>query len=210
MAVQDIGLVLSNLTTQTINFLPNLLAGVILLVIGLVLGKVISRVVYELLDRVRLDYYISETHKPVVSVEGLFAAVTRWWIYLAFITAAVGVLQIAELTQWARTILGFIPNIIGAGVVMVVGYVLAEYIRGHIGAQGKLYAILTGKILFFFVLYVSIALALPILGISATLVNSILLVIIGSVGLGVAIALGLGLKDAVSEISKKWVRKVKV
>jgi len=210
MAVNDIGLVLSNLTTQTFNFIPNLVAGTILLVIGLVLGKVIGRVVYELLDRVRLDFYITESHKPVVSVEGLFAAITRWWIYLGFITAAVGVLQISELTQWSRTILGFIPNIIGAALVMVVGYVLAEYIRGHIGAPGKLYAILTGKVLFFFVLYVSIALALPILGISATLVNSVLLVIIGSVGLGVAIALGLGLRDAVSDISRRWVKKVKV
>ncbi len=210
MAVQDIGLVLSSLTTQTFSFLPNLLAAIILLVIGLVLGKVIGRVVYELLDRIKLDFYISETKKPVVSVEGLFSAISRWWIYLAFITAAVGVLQIAELTQWVRTILGFIPNIIGAAIVMVVGYVMAEYIRGHIGAPGKLYAILTGKILFFFVIYVAIAIALPILGISATLVNNILLVIIGSVGLGVAIALGLGLKDAVSDISRKWAKKVKV
>lgn len=210
MAVQDIGLVLSNLTTQTIGFVPNILAAAILLVIGLVLGKVISRVVYELLDRIRLDFYITETKKPLVSVEGLFAAITRWWIYLAFITAAVGVLQIAELTQILRTVVGFIPNIIGASIVMVVGYVLAEYIRGHIGASGKLYAILTGKVLFFLVLYVSIALALPILGVSATLVNSVLLVIIGSVGLGVAIALGLGLKEAVSEISKKWVKRVRV
>ncbi len=210
MAVEDIGLVLSNLTAQTVNFIPGLIGAVILLVIGLVLGKVMGRIVYEILDRVKLDFYITETKKPLVSVEGLFSAITRWWIYLAFITAAVGVLQIAELTQWVRTILSFIPNIIGAAVVLVVGYVLAEYIRGHIGSSGKFYALLTGKILFFFVIYVGIALALPILGVSATLINSILLVIIGSVGLGVAIALGLGLKDAVSDISRRWVRKVKV
>jgi len=210
MAVQDIGYVLSNLTTQTLGFVPNLLAATILLIIGLVLGKVIGRVVYEVLDRVRLDFYVSETHKPVVSVEGIFSAITRWWIYVAFITAAVGVLQIAELTQVLRSVLAFIPNIIGAAVILTVGYLLAEYIRGHIGASGKIYAILTGKILFFFVLYVSIAIALPVLGVSATLVNSILIVIIGSVGLGIAIALGLGLKDAVSDISRRWVKKVKV
>lgn len=210
MTVEDIGLVLSTLTTQTLTFIPNVIAATILLVIGLVLGKVISRIVYEVLDRVRLDFYITETHKPAVSVEGLFATITRWWVYVAFITAAVGVLQISELTQVLRSVLAFIPNIIGAAIIMVVGYVLAEYIRGHIGAQGKLYAILTGKILFFFVLYVSIALALPVLGVSATLVNNILLVIVASVGLGIAIALGLGLKDAVSDISRRWVKKVRV
>ncbi len=210
MAVQDIGLVLSSLTTSAVNFVPSLLAAVILLIIGLVLGKVIGRVVYELLDRIRLDFYVTETKKPAVSIEGIFAAIARWWIYLAFITAAVGVVQIPELTQILRTVVAFVPNIIGASIVLIVGYLLAEYIRGHIGSTGKIYAILTGKILFFFVLYVAVAIALPILGVSATLVNSILLVVISSVGLGIAIALGLGLKDAVSDLSKRWVRKVKV
>ena len=210
MAVQDIGLVLSKLTADTVNFVPNIVGAIILLVIGLVLGKVIGRVVYEVLDRLKLDFYITETKKPLVSVEALFSSISRWWIYLAFITAAVSVMQVAELTQWMREILGFVPKIIGASIILVVGYVMAEYIRGHIGSPGKAYALLTGKVLFFFVMYVAIALALPILGVSATLVNNILLVIIGSVGLGIAIALGLGLKDAVGDLSRRWVKKVKV
>ena len=74
----------------------------------------------------------------------------------------------------------------------------------------EIYASLVSKVLFFFIIYVAIALALPILGIPATLVNNILLVIIGSVGIGIAIALGLGLKDAVAIISKKYANKISV
>ena len=69
---------------------------------------------------------------------------------------------------------------------------------------------LTAKILFFFIIYVSIALALPVLGISSALVNSILLIIIGSVGLGTAIAIGLGMKNAVADVSQRYVKKLKV
>ena len=204
--------ILGELTTNTVAFLPNLVAAVILLVIGLVVGKVVGRVVKEVLDRVKLDYYITETHKPTISVSNLFAVISKWWIYLAFITAALSreVLGVTALSLWIADINSFIPRIIGAAVIMVVGYVLAEYIKSHLKKTQSLYAILVGKTLFFFVLYVSIALALPILGISAGLVNNILLVIIASVGLGFALAMGLGMKDAVSDVSKRYVKKLKV
>ncbi len=204
--------ILANLTAGAANFLPNLVSAVILLVIGLVVGKIVGRVVKEVLERVRLDYYVSETHKPAISLSALFSVIARWWIYLAFIAAALSrqVLGIDSLALWISEVQAFIPRIIGAAVIMVVGYVLAEYIRGHIKKGPTLYGALVGKVLFFFVLYVSVALALPILGISSALISNILLVIIASVGLGVALALGLGLKDAVSDVSKRYVKKMKV
>ncbi len=204
--------VLTNLTTGAVEFLPNLVSAVILLVIGLVVGKVVGRVVNEALDKMKLDYYVSETQKPVVHLSKLFSVVARWWIYLAFVAAALSreVLGITQLAIWVAEINAFIPRIIGASVILVVGYALGEYIKGHIKATKSLWGILVAKILFFFIIYVSIALALPVLGISATLVNNILLVIIGSIGLGVAIALGLGLREAVSDVSKRYVKNLSI
>jgi len=210
MAIESLATILSGLVDSTVAFLPNLVGAIILLVIGLIIGKIIGRVVKEILERVNLDYYVTESKKPAFSLTNIFALIARWWIYVAFIAAAVDVLGITALQMWMSDILRFIPNVVGAASVVVVGYVLAEYIRGHLKRTQQLYASVVGKILFFFIIYVAIAIALPILGISATLVNNILLVIIGSVGLGVAIALGLGLKDAVAEISKKYVKKMKI
>lgn len=210
MVLEEVGLVLTGLTSETVKFIPNLVGAIILLIIGLVLGKVFGRVVKELLDTLKVDYYVSETEKPTFSLSGLFALITRWWIYLAFTTAAISVLGITTLVSWATGVTAFIPKIIGAAVVLVVGYVLAEYIKNQLKKTNKIWAVLTGKIFFFFVMYVSIALALPILDVTSTLVSNILLVIITSVGIGVAIALGLGLKDAVSDISKRYVKKLRV
>lgn len=204
--------ILANLTTSTVEFLPNLISAIILLVIGLIVGKIVGRVVKEVLLRVKLDYYVSETKKPVYSMADIFSLISRWWIYLAFITAALSreVLGITYLASWVAEITAFIPRIIGASIILVVAFVMAEYIKNHIKKTNTLWSTVVGKVLFFFVMYVAVALALPILGVSSTLVDNILLVIIGAVGLGTAIALGLGLKDAVSEISKKYVRKIKV
>jgi len=159
---------------------------------------------------VNLDYYVTENKKPVLSLTDIFVVITRWWIYLAFVAAAVSVLKITELTLWVRQILNFIPNIVGAALIMAAGYVIAEYIKTHIKKTGTLHGTLVAKILTFFIIYVAIALALPVLGIPSMLVGNILLVIIGSIGVGVAIALGLGLKDAVSDVSKRYVRKIRI
>lgn len=202
--------ILGNLTAQTVNFLPSLAGAIVLLVIGLVLGKVISRVVKEVLDRLKIDFYVTEKQKPIVSLSGLFALVTRWWIYLAFITEAVRVLGLAVLVDWVGRITTFVPNIIGATAIMVVGYILAEYIKIHLKKTNSLYANVVSKVLFFFILYVSIALALPVLGVASTLVNNILLVLIASVGIGVALALGLGMKEAVADISRRYAKKIRV
>ncbi len=204
--------ILAGLAESTVSFLPSLISAIILLVIGLIVGKIVGRVVKEVLLRVKLDYYVSETKKPVYSLADIFSLITRWWIYLAFISAALSrdVLGISYLATWIAEITAFIPRVIGASLILVVAFVLAEYIKGHIKKTNTILGAVVGKVLFFFVMYVAIALALPILGVSSTLVDNILLVIIGALGLGVAIALGLGLKDAVSEVSKKYVRKIKV
>lgn len=210
--MSDIILVLSDLATSTANFLPNLISAIILLVIGLVVGKIIGRIVKEILVRVKLDYYVTETHKPVISLTDIFALIVRWWIYLAFIAAALSenVLGIPVLAAWVSEIMSFIPNIVGAVIIVVAGYIIAEYVDAQMKKMGRLYADVVSKILFFFIMYVAIALALPILGIPSGLVNNILLVIIGSLGLGMAIAIGLGLKDTIAEISKKYVKKLKI
>ncbi len=204
--------VLSQLTANTTALLPNLLAAIILLVIGLVVGKILGRVVKNVLDKIRLDYYVSETDKPAVSLSSIFSVIAKWWIYLGFITVATSteILGIPALSLWVAEINAFIPRVIGAAAILIAGYVLAEYIKHHMKQLNKVWATLTAKTLFFLVMYVAVALALPILGVSATLVNSILLVVIASVGLGMAIALGLGLKDTVSDLSKRWAKKVKV
>jgi len=204
--------ILANLLTGAAEFIPNIVGAIILLVIGLVVGKIVGRIVKEVLERVKIDYYVHEKKKPSFSISSLLSVVSRWWIYLAFITAALSreVLGITSLAIWIAEINAFIPRVIGASLILVAGYVLGEYIKEHFKGTQRTWAALVGKITFFFILYVSIALALPILGISAALVNNILLIIVASLGLGIAIALGLGMKDAVSDISKRYVRKLKV
>lgn len=207
MAFPDFQAIFQGFWDNLVALVPNLVAAVILLVVGLVVGKLVGKGIKHLLERVELNKHVSAKS---FDLSNLLTVITRWWIYLAFITAAVDTLAIVQLTAWTFRILNFIPNIIGASLIMIAGYILADYVRAGMRSTKEVYASLVGKVLFFFVIYVSVAIALPILGIPAALVNNILLIVIGSVGVGVAIALGLGLRKTVEQLAEKYTKKLKV
>jgi len=200
-----IELALAQIWASTLNILPNVIAAIILLLVGWALGKVIGRVAKEVLRRLRLDKYFK--FREAFKVSEIFSIAIAWIIYLVFIKAAVGTLGIAALDEFVGNVLAFIPKILGAMIIILVGYVIAEYVQREVTKTKAEYSRIIGKVIFFFTLVISIAIALPFLQIDTTLINGIILILVGSIGLGIAIAIGLGLKDTVREMSKKYTKK---
>mgnify|MGYP000754717515 CR=1 FL=1 len=118
-------------------------------------------------------------------------------------------LEINALILFFQSLVSFLPKLIEAVILVVVGYAIGEYVREQIIRSGISYAESIGAFTFFLVIYISVALALPLIGIDPFLINAILLVIIGSLGVGLSIAIGLGLKDIVAQMAKKYLRKLK-
>jgi len=192
-----------------INFLPQLAGATILLLIGWLVGLVLGRVTKEILKRLKVDEYIARGKKPAFRLSNIFPVIVTWSIYLVFIQALVDALGIAALSLFLQGILYFIPGLVKAIIVVVVGYGLAEYVRHQVESSGVTYSELMGRILFFLIIYIAIAMALPLVGIDPFLINALLLVIAGSVGVGLAIAIGFGLRDDVVKAVKKYQKRLK-
>lgn len=195
---------LTNLAGSVVSFLPDIAIAVVLLLIGWLVGWVVSKVSRKILEWVKVDNYISQNGKSHFKLAKILPVVFSWFIYMIFIQAAVNALRIPTLVEVVGKIINFIPGLIGAILVIVAGYAIGEYVRRHVEDSEVMYSGVIGKGLFFLVLYMAVATALPLVGIDATLINNILLVIIASAGAGMAIAIGLGLKDEVSELAKKY------
>lgn len=189
--------------------LPNLIAAIVLLIIGLVIGKVVGRVIKEILSRLKVDEYVLEEEKHLFKFSTVFSLIARWWIYLVFIQAAADQLGVSAISEFVYKIINFLPGLVSAAIIVIVGYVLAEYIKDKIISKKTFYGAIVGKLIFFLFVYVSVAIALPLIGVDAFLINWILLIIIASVGLGMAIAIGFGLKDVVATVAKEYVAKSK-
>lgn len=200
--------VLSAFVDSVIAFLPKLTGAIVLLAIGWVIGTVVGKVTNEILRRLKIDQYLGRG-KVVFKPSKIFAVIFSWAIYLVFIQAAVETLGIPALVSAIGGILAFIPGLVGAIIVVIAGYAIAEYARQQIEASKIEYSRILSKAVFFLTIYIAIAMALSLVKIDPFLINAILLVIVGSAGLGFAIAIGLGLKDFIATEAKKYLRKLR-
>lgn len=200
--IEPLTIPLETFLYSVIDFFPKLVASVILLAIGVVIGAIVGRVSKELMTRFRIDQYISR-RGPMLRLSNIFPLIFEWVIYLVFIKAAVERLGILALVDFVGMLLNFIPGMLGAIVVFIVGYVIAGYVKGQVERSKIAYSDLMGTILFWLLMYIAVALALPLVKIDTTLINNLLLVIVGAIGVGLAIAIGLGLKDVVEEVARK-------
>ncbi|MFQ6009749.1 MAG: hypothetical protein ACE5J7_01360 [Candidatus Aenigmatarchaeota archaeon] len=188
--------------------LPGIVAAVITLFIGFIIGKLAGMVVREIIVRLKIDEWIAE-EGVTFKFSSVFDVITRWIIYLVFIQQAAIFLNVQAITIFVNNVISIIPPLIQAGLLVIVGYSLAIYMKERIISSKTLYADVVGKTVFFLILYLSIAMALSQMRIDTTLVNNILLLIVAGASLGVAIALGLGLKDVVAVSAKDYARKFK-
>lgn len=190
----------------------------ILLVVGYVVGKLIGAGIKELLIRFKID-----THVPIKKEElrfsSIFSEVTKWVIYLLFISQAAAVLNITVVATAIAALVQFLPRVLASIIIIAVGYIIAKYTEDFVRQSKFSYSGLMSKVFFFFVVYLSIAIGLNALNtpqytlIDPTLINNILLIIVGSVGLGFAIAMGFGFrdmfKDVADEVGKQMVKSLK-
>ena len=208
MAWLDSFYVFSSTLEGLVSYIPNIIAAVILLFIGWVIGKILGMLTREILKRLKADIYFKFGRGFEVSK--IFGLIVSWIIYLAFIQAAVSreVLGISTLELFVGQVLAFIPGVLEGMIIILVGYILAKYVQGQVIATKAEYSKFIGQVIFFFTIIITVALALPFVGIDPSLINNIIVILVGSIGIGIAIALGLGLKDTVANLAKKYIKKI--
>jgi len=206
MGMEALTSITANLWYSFLGFVPNLVGALILLIVGYIVGKVAGMIVREILVRVGVDNYLKKEEHLKFKASSVFDVITRWLLYIIFIKAATDLLGISSLSEIMRELIYFIPGLVGAAIIIIVAYGVGLYIKDEILAEKTIYSDLVGKTIFFLILYLGIAVALPLVGINPTIVNNLLLVIVGALGLGVAIAIGLGLKDVVKDMAKDYAK----
>ncbi len=202
MALASLTDLFSGLWSDTVTVVPTLVGAFLLLLIGWVLGRVVGRTVFEVLKRFKADDYFRLGKK--LGISEIVSVLVAWIIYLAFIGATVEFLEIATLTLFFSNILNFLSGLLGGIVVLVVGYFVAGYVQKKILDTKMHYSEMLGQVIFFFTLIITISMAFDIVGIPTDLLNGIILLLVAGIALGLAIALGLGLKDSVAKLAKKY------
>ncbi|MDY6774133.1 MAG: hypothetical protein SVS85_02935 [Candidatus Nanohaloarchaea archaeon] len=188
-------------------FLPSLFFAAVILVVGYIIGRITYAVVKQVLDHTQVDEYFEEEGHLELELSDLFADLSKWIVYFAFLWQAGQVLGVEAINRMLQALVRYIPGVIGAIAVFLAGYGIAIYTKDQIVGSETLYADLVGKTIFFFVLYVAFATALELARIPTQLLNNILLILVASAGLAFAIAAGWGLKDVFQEEAERYIEE---
>jgi hypothetical protein len=201
--------------TRIVHFLPNLLTAVIILGVGWPLAWALGRGVERFLRMMGVNHLSDRI--------GFNAALTRsglkpdpchlvgrmfyWGLLALTVVASLWTLDLTPVNQFATTFLGYIPHLLTAAVILVVGMFLSNFVARAtlIAAVNASFPAATtaAGLTRWGVLLVALAMALEQLGIARNIVVVGFGIILGGVALAAAIALGLGAKDLAKEFLER-------
>jgi len=187
-------------------YLPKLGGLLLILVIGALIAVGIATLVGHLLVFLRLEKGAKKIKIPQVLKNGgiklsLSELCTEIVFFLIIIGTLITALEFYGLGTSALTgqILSYIPNVIAAVFILILGILLAIFIAGIIGLVGGNVRIAQtetlGNIARYAIIVFSGLVALKVLGLGVILTDSAKDIILGGLVLGFALAFGLGAKD---------------
>ena len=191
----------------TLAFLPRLAAALVLLLIGWLVARLLRLLTFRLIRRIGRFGSIEQDMKAS-GVDDIgpkaVATIIFWAVFLISFAAAGQVMGLAVVSGVLGQLARYLPSVLSGVVVVIAGVVvgnLARHAATSAARTGRVaHARVLGEITRFAVLAIAGVIALEQFGINSTvLVVALGLVIAGAIG-GVALAFGLGSREAVSNL----------
>jgi hypothetical protein len=130
--LQQVSQPLNALVTRVFEYIPQLIAGGVLILLAWLLATIVRMIVTRTLGATKLDEKLA-TEAGMMSIGDNIGNVVYWLIILLFLPAILGALRLegllAPVQNMVHEILGLLPNIFGAGLLAVVGWFVAKILR---------------------------------------------------------------------------------
>jgi hypothetical protein len=205
-----------NLLWNVVNFLPNFLFAVIIFVIGWFLAGWIGWLVTEAVKALRVDHALrSAGVGDVVTRAGynlnsgkFLGMLVRWFVILVFLMASLQVLGLVAVTYFLQSIVvGFIPNVIIAVLILLVAAVIAEVAQsvvvGSARAAGIHGAGIAGTVAKWAIWIFAILAALEQLQIAQGILQTLFTGVVVALALAFGLSFGLGGQEAAARFIEK-------
>jgi hypothetical protein len=190
-------------------FLPAILAALIIFVIGWIVGVILYRVVVELVRVLRIDDALKAAGMNdaarsagfSLDVGHVLGTLVQWFVILVFLVAALDILGLTRVTIFLQTVvLLYLPQVIVAALILILGAIVAELVKGLVAgsarAAGAHGANLAGAVAKWAIWVTAVLAALNQLGVATEFVQTLFTGIVIAASLAFGLAFGLGGKDA--------------
>lgn len=207
--------------SQIGQFLINVLLVVIILIIGWIIAKFIKALVTKFLRTIKLDDLSDRIELDNVLAKGgisyslaeLIGVICYWLALLVTFVVAINAIGLTVAADLLNRIVLYIPNIIAAMFILILGMfvatLLSNIVRTAANNAGLSQAKLLSKAVEVVVIVFAIAITLEQLGIGAKIIELFISIVLASIGLGAALAFGLGCKDIAARFLSEVIENLK-
>lgn len=197
---------------ELMDVLPGLLAAAVIMFAGYFLARQLQRWTDRTLERMHF--------KRLADAGGFTEAAGRvrldpvhavgklvfWLTMLVVVLLASSALGLENVREMFGRMLGFIPTLISATVIIILGMIVGEFVRALIVASaGAVEGVITvAKLTKGAMVMIAIFMALQQVGVSEEIVTSAFTLVLGSIALAAGLAFGLGNRQLAGEVTRKW------
>ncbi len=196
--------------------IPNIIGALILLIIGWVIAGIVGTLVTNLCRAIRVDQVgdrigindFLQRSGTKLRASNILGEIVKWVVRLIFVEMAAEQLGMPQVSQIINQVLGFIPNIVVALVILGVGAFLAQIVgglaRGAASEAQLRQSDLLGRLAFGAVLAFAIVAAINELNVAPIVVNTLYIGLVAAISLALGLAFGLGGRDTAARLTERW------
>ena len=207
--------------TRVAGFLPILMGVFVILIVGWIVAGVLKNVVVKLLKLIQLDTASEKSGLSDIlrrggirhTVSELIGVLIYWLIMLLVFMTSLNALGMTVAASLLDKVIMYIPNVIAAVFILSLGIffssMIGTVVRTASSNAGITQAKLLGQLTQVVIMIFAVVITLEQLNIASSILNLAINIIIASIGLAFAIAVGLGSKDIAGKMIQDIVNNVK-
>lgn len=191
---------------------PGLIAAIVVMVIGYIISRLLAKGVSALAEKIGLQK-AADRGGLVQSMEQvgikrtvpqIIGTIVFWLLMGVFLIASCDIVGLDAVSQSIQGVLNYVPNLVVAAVIVVLGLLLASFLRGVIAASADRVGVSFAKQLasacYYVLVMMTFIAAFEQLKIEFPLVNYAILIAFGAIAVALGLSFGLGGRDVVAGI----------
>ena len=198
--------------TPIIALAPKAIAAVVIVVVGYILARVLAKVVTTLCEKVGLQTAadrsgLAESMNQAGikhNVPGIVGVIVFWLLMSVALMTGFRVLGLQVVSDVMQGVVNYIPNLLVATVIVVVGLLVASFIRGVVATSADRVGITYGEQLaagcYYVLALMTFVAAFNQLNITFPMLEDVVKITFAGLALGFGLAFGLGGRDVMSGI----------
>lgn len=199
-----------------VGFLQNFIAGLVVLILGIIVAALLKQLVAEVLKALRVENLLKRYGVPEARGDlrwsNIIAEIVRWFVILLFLVPAVKVWGVPEATGVLNEIILYIPQVLVATILALVGLVIANLTHDVVLASVHGISPETSRVVatvakWAIVIFVSFGVLIQ-LGVAADLIRILFTGIVAMLAVAGGIAFGLGGQSSAREVLEDLKKKL--